>query len=306
VSINNEPAIHHLIECGLAERSIFLDSLLPWRSVHGASPFAQPIRAYLVQDFPGAADKVSTCRAHDVVLTAPMLWAPRLAVRSAQAQLSTGAVITLHFGGLTSPVAGWSALQPIVENIVTLTLQLARKHSCQLAILGNPLLADLPVCSAPDVRILAGISPAAAARLIRNSALLVTVPGINASLEAMVSDVPTIFLPPLNSTQLHQYRTYTSSGLPGALGDNLSNALWREAALVRWEEQTRFCLNWLSANATTALAGLVPQVDDLLATGKIATQRRTETLALQRNFIGGLAKLDALDALQHFMRGVLD
>ena len=58
ISINNDPAVRHLIAAGLAERTIFVDSILPWRAAREAAGFTQPIGAYVAQDFPGAK---STC-----------------------------------------------------------------------------------------------------------------------------------------------------------------------------------------------------------------------------------------------------
>ena len=54
ICVNQAPAFEHLGKIGRADRSVFLDSLLRWRTeVAGTAPKGG--RAYLAEDYPGAA-----------------------------------------------------------------------------------------------------------------------------------------------------------------------------------------------------------------------------------------------------------
>ncbi|MCL4747969.1 MAG: hypothetical protein KJZ83_21545, partial [Burkholderiaceae bacterium] len=118
ISVNNEPAVRHLIARGLAGKAIFVDSLLEWRAASGSGAFGEAILGYLVQDFPGAAARLGTCSARHVALTAPMVWnaSPRCRVPDASPH-----GVVLHLGGVTSPLVGWDALREPIAKIVDQT-----------------------------------------------------------------------------------------------------------------------------------------------------------------------------------------
>lgn len=59
VCVDNAPAARYLSRSGLGERVVFVDDLLQWRVGLDELQNERPIRAYLVQDFPGLD---STCR----------------------------------------------------------------------------------------------------------------------------------------------------------------------------------------------------------------------------------------------------
>jgi hypothetical protein len=303
ISINNDPAVRHLIAAGLAERTIFVDSILPWRAEGEAAEFAQPICAYVVQDFPGASSRLATCHAHRVELTAPIVW-PRgadPAARTAQDEATGARTIALHLGGVTSPVVPWEAIRRPIEAIVDLVVDLARQHQCELTVLGNRHLESLPINSGPPhgsgVRLVAQANPAEAAALVECAELLVTTPGIGMVYEAMARDVPTLLLPPMNSTQLHQYSVLTALGYPGAMSGRAASALQGVTKGAPWDRQTVLAVRWLQANLAEALAALPSWLDRLLSDrGKAAA--RDDLLRRQASLRESLSQLSAIDVLR--------
>lgn len=297
ISVNNEPAIFHLIRLGFASRSIFVDSVLPWRSRHISPDFPEPIRAYLVQDFPGTGEHLASCQAHCVELVAPTIWS---SLDEDPQNRDAIEPITLHLGGVTSPVAGWQTQEPLVEAIAKAALMIARHYGRKLVLLGNSRLASLSVCAEPDVTLLGGVSPPEAAAAIGHSAILLSTPGISAIYEAFAQRVPCIVLPPMNSTQLHQYKTFTANGIPGSIVPGAANELFQATASIRWDEQSAFCMGWLTRNLSEAFGRLVPEVAQLLDP-VAGPARRTMAVQTQHSFFDRLSKLQAVDVLQRII-----
>lgn len=101
VCIDNAPAARQLCRAGLGSRLVFVDDLLQWRAGAGDLVTEGPLQAYLVQDFPGAAQHLARCRAHRVELVAPVVW--RSPAASVPERDRAG--VTVCFGGGTSPPA---------------------------------------------------------------------------------------------------------------------------------------------------------------------------------------------------------
>ncbi len=300
ISINNDPAVRHLVAMGLAERSIFVDSILPWRAEGAAAGFAQPIGAYLVQDFPGASRLLGACRAKRVELVAPMVW-PRATAPAARDDEVDGRRIALHFGGVTSPVVPWDAIRRPIGAMVSLVADLARRHRRELTVLGNRHLGSLPLLSdalpGRGIRLVTEANPAEAAALVESAELLVTTPGIGMVYEAMAREVPTLLLPPVNSTQLHQYAVLTGLGYPGSLSEPAASALQRQTQGAPWDRQSVLAVRWLQANLDEALAELPSWLERLLA-DRDRGQARVDLLRRQRRLRDSLSQRDAVEVLR--------
>lgn len=294
VSINNEPAVHHLVSHGQAGRTVFLDSILPWRSIHSPVGFGQSIRAYLVQDFPGADRCLHLCHAEVVRLTAPMVWTPATKKEITQ---PPGHVI-VHLGGVTSPLVDWAMLDKPIAAIIKDVTGVAARYRRQVKVVGSRHLASMSSTD-PLTALLGEVNPPEMVDLMQASDVLVTTPGLGAIYEAMACRVPVLVLPPMNSTQLHQYIEFTSRGFSGSCGSAYRRVLATAAQSVRWDRQTAFCIDGLSRRLPEALAELPSSLDALLGSG--AEAARGAALGRQDAFIGGLSQVGAIDAIRELL-----
>ncbi|MDO8419517.1 MAG: hypothetical protein Q7S90_05715 [Rubrivivax sp.] len=321
ISINNDPAVHHLVHMGLEARTVFVDSILAWRSVNSPVRFRKPILGYLAQDFPGVASGLADCQAQIVELTAPMVWnspaverarPPRASpatgddrgcTRVAPVSLQQRRAVTLHLGGVTSPLVSWEMLRRPIEAIFRRSVALARRHGRRLVVVGNRHLGDLSVGDG-DVEILGDVSPPEAAALVGDSEILLSTPGIGAVYEALACRVPVILLPPMNSTQLIQYGVFAQRGFPGSMHARAGAALLQAATSIPWDRQTAYSIDFLSRNLSAALAELPRQMARLLGDDTGATARQ-EALRVQADFLGALSRTSAVEIMRKVLLGAL-
>ena len=294
VSINHFPAIQHLALHGLASRTIFLDSLLPWRTTEAQVAIPPRLLAYLVQDYPGAAGLLDRCTARTVALTSPLMWP-----LAQDSRKDSRKEITLHLGGMTSPLATWEGIAGSIERLVSYVGELACQHGLTLTVIGSSHLKTL---SLPDkkVNLVGDASPEVTAQLILRSKLLITTPGIGAVYESMAYDTPLILLPPMNSTQLHHYRVLTSHGIPGVMPPQLVGQLTERAGALDWEQQSRLCLRAFQAPITTVTSGLPALLGMTLAC--LADDHSFEQLMkAQRRLFSALSKTNTVDIVRNLL-----
>lgn len=294
IGINHFPSIQHLARHGLASRAIFFDSLLPWRTAEAQAPIPPELLAYLVQDYPGAAGLLDRCTARIVALIAPLMWPLAQDVRQNVRQ-----EITLHLGGMTSPLAKWEAIVEPVGRLVSHISQLAGRYGLALTVIGSAHLKTLSLADG-NLTILGDVSPEATARLIVHSRLLITTPGIGAVYEAMSYDTPLLLLPPMNSTQLDHYQVFTSHGLPGVLPSELYNQLIERAGKLDWEQQTRLCVRLLQVPTESLVAGLPAFFETTLA-GLADTHSFDRLMKAQRRLFSTLSKSSMIDIVQNLL-----
>lgn len=291
ISVSHDPAIHHLGRLGLAGRGVFLDSLLTWRANSSTVDMPQGLSAYLVEDYLGAGAELARCKAGMVALTAPLIWP--LAGEIPQG-LREG--ITLHLGGVTSPIATWESLAPTVFHIARQVIELARSCGQNLTIMGSARLRELPL-AAENVRVLGDVSPAESARLIASSRLVVSTPGIGAVYEAIIYGTPIVLLAAMNSTQLHQYRWLTQSGIQGTVHPDLMTRLYAVAAKAGWDQQTHLCLRVLQDFPGLILSQLSAICAPLIAPDA-EPQAREGHLNGQRKLVATLSTTDPIHILR--------
>ncbi len=298
ISVNNEPAVHHLIAHGLAGRTVFVDSLLEWRALSGSGAFGEAILGYLVQDFPGAAARLGACRARHVALTAPMVWNASTRCRVAD---TAARGVVLHLGGVTSPLVGWDALREPIATIVDQAWRISSRHGRSLTVVGSRHLASLASDDPAGPRILAESSPWDTASLICGSELLLTTPGIGAVYEAITRAVPIVMLPATNSTQLRHYGVYADSGFAGSIPDAARERLRSAADAMPWERQTAFSVGWLRANPALALGRLREHVDSVLQPETDGGAARALMLRRQSEFLAALSSASAIEQLEQLL-----
>ena len=294
ICINQAPAFEHLGKIGRADSSVFLDSLLRWRTeVAGTAPKGG--RAYLAEDYPGAARYLDKSASQRVELTAPLVWPGRNDSPTADRR-----GIALHLGGATSPLAPWEMMARAIETLAMQVAELARRHASSLTIIGSAHLKRLPALG-DGVAVLGDVSPESSANLIGNSALLVTTPGIGAVNEAMARDTPIVLLPPMNSTQLAHYEVLTHHGIAGVLEPDFARRMSQVAKAVPWGQQTQFCLKLWSEQATRLLMPMPGVFGDLL--NKETLEARNRILSAQRNILAGLSQRSAIEIIKDLLAG---
>jgi len=294
ICVNQAPAFGHLGKIGRADRSVFLDSILRWRTeVAGAS--VKGGLAYLAEDYPGASQHLDKSAARHVELIAPLIW-PRLSGSPSP----TRSGIALHLGGATSPLAPWEMMARPIETLATQAAELARRHGSSLTIIGSAHLKRLQPLG-DGVTVLGDVSPELSATLIANSVVLATTPGTGAVNEAMARDTPIILLPPMNSTQLLHYEVLTHHGLAGVLERDLARRMSEVGKTVSWGQQTQFCLK-LWSEQTTRLFTLMPQMfGDLL--NEKTLEARNRALSAQRRVLAGLSQRSAIEIIRELLAG---
>lgn len=289
ICINQAPAFEHLHKLGQAGRAVFLDCILHWRTEAAQTPPRGGL-AYLAEDFPGTAQYLDKSAAQRVELTAPLVW-PR---RDTAPKGKRG--ITLHLGGVTSPLAPWEIMARPIETLARQVAELARQHGLPLTIIGSAHLKRLPPLG-DDVSVLGDISPQDSATLIGNSALLITTPGIGAVYEAMAGDTPIILLPPMNSTQLNHYDVFTAHGVAGVLQPELARQISQAAKTIPWNQQTPYCAKLWYEKITILLTRLPRVFGDLLD-----QETRQQFLSAQRRILAGLSQRSAIDIIREMLR----
>lgn len=290
VSINHAPALATLGRFGLLGRTVFFDSLFQWRSGNTRDSIPSGLLAFLVQDYPGIAETLEPGLATHVLKVAPLLWPWKA---SSEEQRKQG--LTLHLGGLTSPLAGWRELREPVREMVGSVYALARRHRLTLTVLGNQNLKDLDM-PGEGLNILGSVSPEQSIKLFAASELVITTPGIGAIYESLANETPVALLPPMNSTQYHHFKVLSAMGFPTSMSPAVRDKVQGHINGKAWELQTKVCLGILRANTSILLSGLEP-VFRALFDNQTSSEIRHGLIERQFSMYRNLSKLDAVDAI---------
>lgn len=243
IAVNQMPALQHLETLGLAERSVFVESIAQWRAESAPGGLPENIFAHIVQDEFREATPDRMHSAANTVVTAPLLWpdVDRLGRDERQG-------VVVHTGGMASPVTQVELAESVISGLITPLAESLIGGGHQVTLLGN---TDVFRRIAPSrgMNVLGSVSPATAIKAIGGAKLLITTPGIGAVYEAMSKRTPIILLPPTNSTQLKHYRTLTSLGIVGVLGDRLRDVLSNRLASLPWQHQANALMRTLVENS---------------------------------------------------------
>jgi hypothetical protein len=293
ICVNQAPAFEHLGKLGRADRTVFLDSILRWRT-EVAGTLVTGGLAYLAEDYPGAEPHLDRGAAQRVELTAPLVW-PSERTPSGERR-----GITLHLGGATSPLAPWEAMARPIEMLAKHAADLARRHDTSLTVIGSAHLKRLPPLG-DGVTVLGDVSPERAASLIGNSVLLVSTPGVGAVNEAIARATPIALLSPMSSTQLLHYNVLTQHGVSGVLEPDLVRRMSEITRTLSWTQQTQFCLKLWSEQTARLLMQMPRVLGDLLNNETLEVRNRA--LSAQRSILAGLSRRSAIDVIKDLLAG---
>lgn len=289
ISINNAPAVTYLADSGYQYRTVFIDSLLPWRVQNDPANWQLPIQAYLVEDFPGSEVFLSHCLAERVELVAPGFC--RRVYREPGTERGN---ITLALGGITSPLVTWEAAGIPVARIIEGVMDLSRQYGTPVTIIGSEHLRRFLDRENQDVEIMSAISPAQASKAISESGFIITTPGLGSVHQGIACDVPVLLLPPMNSTQLFHSRVFHRHKMPMTLASGPAVELFELSDIPSWHQQTRACIDWLHANQTILLPEL-PGLMSILLSGD--EHDREMLMSAQIQFAGSLNRTDPLTVI---------
>lgn len=297
ICVDNAPAARFLSRSGHGARVVFVDDLLQWRAGLDELQNEDPIRAYLVQDFPGAARHLSVCHAQQVELVAPLLWG------RAQAPVPAAdrAGLTLCIGGGTSPLVSWSRIRNPVARLIKAAWQVCRHHRLPMHVIGNDRLSEFAAAAPAQLKILGSVSPDRSSELIGASRLLITTPGIGAVYEAIHAATPLLLLPPMNSTQLQQFRVFRQQGIAHALdGSALLDELLA-AEQLPWTRHAEGCIAWMDRTLEAVADSVESQA--LALCESPPPEAVTQLLQRQDALVQGLSRLDIRQPLLQLVGG---
>lgn len=159
-------------------------------------------------DFPGVRDRVAALAWR----TPPLIVGPLLRRLPARADEPRGALVNL--GGVRSVFvtpertrAGLAVVAHILRALVP------RLPPGEVVVATGADAATTLRPQVPASMRVGPLSPAEYDICLRRSALLLTVPGLNAVVEGMAAEVPLAFLPALNASQCLQLRRYQQAGV---------------------------------------------------------------------------------------------
>jgi adenosine deaminase len=225
-----------------------------------------------------------------VLKTAPLLW-PRKA--STQEQRKQG--LTLHLGGLTSPLAGWGEISETMREVVGRIYAQARRYRRALTVIGNQRIKDLGM-SGEGLNVLGSVSPEQSIELFATSELVLTTPGIGAIYESLANETPVVLLPPMNSTQCHHFKVLSALGFPTSMPSAARDKVLGHLHGKAWQVQTRMCLDILRFNTGPLFSGLQAVLATVLE-NQVGSEARDGLVGRQFGMYRNLSKLNAVDAI---------
>lgn len=189
-------------------RVICVDSLFwMWQSVPVEAAYAA---LYVIQNFPGVEQRL---KEYGPAVANPLVVGPIVDRRHKRRQLGTSRKILINLGGLESHLIKPGRNSNYVRTIARILSKAFGDRSDELYIRGGEkglqfFSEDLSaVCS--DAK---RVSHDDFLSLLSRSALLITSPGLTATLEAFTYGVPVLFLPPQNYSQFFNLNILRAAG----------------------------------------------------------------------------------------------
>ena len=237
ISIMDLRLINYVSENFPHIKTVFVDSLFWWRKSLSDIPF-QNCNLFLLQTFPGVREKIEEVPKD--YLSKFFEVSPILSVNKVVADDSKEADgILLHFGGVNSLIAQWEMYKQYFEFITSIVINYAKVHKSILTITGNSdLMKHLKNHFELEENILFQcLDNDEFHKKLSETKLFISTCGIEATYEAFAYQIPTIFLPPVNSTQLYQLMSLISLQFPVVISDNLIDN-FKKVILAKFDYHT--------------------------------------------------------------------
>jgi hypothetical protein len=281
-------------------RVIFFDSLLWWRKSIENIPVCSC--TYIAQDFPGTQEAANRMFSKNwkPYITGPIVKAYNKSIKSQQR------IMLINYGGIESPHIKLGCNTNFHILMTKCLIETLKYFSFNIVFAGNASaiynLKSIFRNHLHNIRFLA-LSHENFVYHLSLTKLLITTPGIETTYESFSMDVPTIFLPPLNSTQNQQLNEFAKSGFwdpRASLGYERSMV---EKDFVDYRLETVNLLNIFESLINNLSkrkqfqSGLHDQIHKL----ENKDCRETQIL-LQKNFLARLQKTD-VDLFRNIVLG---
>ncbi|HAH54175.1 MAG TPA: hypothetical protein DCM02_02525 [Flavobacterium sp.] len=201
--------------------TIFIDSLLSWRVDEDSHNFLEDVIMvdfYIAQYFPGIENQILQTRLPELIkklyIVCPII------SKNDTFSLKNGVddCLLIHYGGVNSPVVTFEQYLPFLKNTTEAIIKefYGKKR---LFFAGNIDLMKYfqgffkeYSCAVFDC-----FSHNDFKQVLSRSRIFVTTPGIESSYESFSFGKPTLFLYPMNSTQLHQVQHFVDMGFSSTI-----------------------------------------------------------------------------------------
>jgi hypothetical protein len=203
-------------------RTIFIDSLLSWRVDEYSHNFLEEnltfIDFYIAQHFPGIDNLILQAKflksIKKLYLVSPII------SKNDTFRTKNGVddCLLIHYGGVNSPVVTFQQYLPFLKNTTEAIIK-DFYGKVRLFFAGNIELMEYLKDSFQEYSctIFDCFSHDDFLQLLSQSIIFVTTPGIESSYESFSFGKPTLFLYPLNSTQLHQVQHFVDMGFSSTI-----------------------------------------------------------------------------------------
>ncbi len=221
ISIMDLRLINYVSENFPQIKTVFIDSLFWWRKSLLDIPF-QNCDLFLLQTFPGVKERIEDVPKiyrNKFIEVSPILSENKIPERN----INKIDNFLLHFGGVNSLIAQWEMYKQYFEFISSIVINYTKAHNSILTVTGNiDLMKHLENYFPLEENIVFQcLDNAEFHRKLSNAKLFVSTCGIEATYEAFNYLIPTIFLPPVNSTQLYQLMSFISLEFPVVISETL-------------------------------------------------------------------------------------
>jgi hypothetical protein len=201
-------------------RVVLVDSLLSWRVkeyLAGELVDFDSIDFHICQYVPGVeADTVEAKLGHNV--NKLHIVAPLVQHINISAPQSAYNGILIHFGGLASPVSEWHLYVPFVDKVTEILVDRYAPHTRLMFTGGVEVTNHLRTKFGNHSNVFFEcLAYKKFQEAIAHSTLVLTTPGLETAYESFFIGKPVLFLPAVNSTQLHQLEFFETAGLPNVV-----------------------------------------------------------------------------------------
>jgi hypothetical protein len=208
VAFSNNTNVPEVVARGVP--LVFVD--IHYELKRGLTPAMEHARAYVIESHPGVSRSLERWRPKSPRMVGPIVAPGRRRDRAEHAVL-------VNIGGASSPDIRPGINTDYPARVTCLAQQLSQSFGYLNVPVAMGSAAAASVRRAPGAHATT-FSPPDYLSYLENSRILLTAPGLNAPMEGFVREIPVVFLPPQNFTQVTHLRTYAEAGL-APMGERL-------------------------------------------------------------------------------------
>lgn len=274
ICVMHRRAAEYLERLGFGEKTIFFDSLAGWREDHPCEAIHTGIVHRIAQYYPGKWP--TNLEVENVV--SPITWSK---ARDISPQFSESKVV-MHFGGIISPHIYKRDAICLIQKFVGELAALWEPKFGELIIVGPDVPVDFNAGNAIKL-ICSSRTPMETANLFAQSKFVVSTPGLEAIFECLYLRKPVLVMPPMNSTQSHQYSRLIKLGLTPVIEEFPDEAF---KVLGNAQLETARCFEFYENNHKSIAEQLVSVVSKIVELGvETALPESLQKLAIGREII---------------------